>query len=66
MSCKEISRQLFLKTIPVTPPVVNKNKNPKIQYITGENTIFEPIIDATQLKILIPVGTAITIVAPVK
>jgi hypothetical protein len=50
----------------VTPPVVNKNKNPKTQNIVGVKIILFPIIEANQLKILIPVGTAITIVAPVK
>jgi hypothetical protein len=61
-----MSSLLFLKIIPVTPPTVNKNKNPIIQKDTGFHMIFVLIRDATQEKILIPVGTAIIIVAAVK
>jgi hypothetical protein len=51
---------------PVTPPIVNKNRNPVAQYIGVANLILPPYIVANQLKILIPVGTAIIIVAAVK
>ena len=52
--------------IPVKPPTVNKNKKPtthKIVDITGQVI---PYNVAIHEKILIPVGTAITIVAEVK
>jgi len=45
---------------------VNKNKNPNAQTIGVLNEILPPYIVANQLKILIPVGTAIIIVAAVK
>jgi hypothetical protein len=61
-----MSRVLLLKTIPVTPPTVNKKRNPNTQRVTGVQNIGDPIILATQLKILIPVGTAIIMVALVK
>jgi len=52
---------------PVTPPKVNKNKNPKAKIKEGvinKNRACHK--EATQLNILTPVGTAITIVAAVK
>ena len=66
MSCKSISRDPFAKTIPVKPPSVNKNINPIAHIIGVVNLIFPPYIVAIQLNILIPVGTAIIIVAAVK
>jgi len=45
---------------------VNKNKKPTAQTIGVLNVILPPYIVANQLKILIPVGTAIIIVAAVK
>jgi hypothetical protein len=56
----------FAKIIPVNPPIVNKNTKPEAHNICGENLIFVPYIVAIHLKILIPVGTAIIIVADVK
>jgi len=48
------------------PPIVNNNKNPK-QKINGVlKSSKPPHIVASQLNILIPVGTAIIMVAPVK
>jgi hypothetical protein len=61
-----MSKVLFLKTIPVTPPTVNKKRKPNTHKVTGVQNIGEPIILATHLKILIPVGTAMIIVALVK
>ena len=52
--------------IPVTPPVVNKKINPIAHNIGVEYLRFEPCIVASQLNTLIPVGTAIIIVAAVK
>jgi hypothetical protein len=54
------------KTIPVSPPKEKRKINPNLQIKAGFNDIFEPKIVAIQLKILIPVGTAIIIVAAVK
>lgn len=54
------------KIIPVTPPVVNKKINPKTHNIGVEYAIFVPCNVASHLNTLIPVGTAIIIVAAVK
>lgn len=52
--------------IPVTPPVVNKTMKPRTQSTGAEYLIIDPYKVASQLKILIPVGIAIIIVAAVK
>lgn len=52
--------------IPVSPPIVNKKINPRTQSIGVSNLILDPCRVANQLNTLIPVGTAITIVAAVK
>jgi len=54
------------KTIPVNPPKVNKNIKPLANNMGVVKTILPPNIVAIQLNILIPVGTAIIIVAAVK
>jgi len=56
----------FDKTIPVKPPNVNKKIKPLANSIGVFKTILPPNMVATQLKILIPVGTAMIIVALVK
>jgi len=61
-----MSRAELDKIIPVTPPVVNKKINPKAHNIGAEYLIFDPWIVASQLNTLIPVGTAMIIVAAVK
>jgi hypothetical protein len=66
VSCKRRSILLLLSVIPVRPPKVNKNKNPKLHKKTGDKTTKEPNKVPNQEKTLIPVGTAITIVAAVK
>jgi hypothetical protein len=66
VSCKAISIPEFDKIIPVKPPNVNKKMKPFANNIGVFKTIEPPNIVATQLKILIPVGTAIIIVALVK
>jgi hypothetical protein len=66
VSCKAISIPEFDNTIPVNPPNVNRKINPLAKSIGVFRTIEPPNIVAIQLKILIPVGTAITIVALVK
>lgn len=55
------------RTTPVSPPIVKRNRNPTANRGAGlERSIAPPHIVASQLKILIPVGTAIILVAAVK
>ena len=54
------------KMIPVRPPRVNKKINPKDHNIEVSSIIIEFLIVVIHLKILIPVGIAIIIVAAVK
>jgi hypothetical protein len=54
------------RIIPVNPPKVNKKIKPKAKSIGVLKVREPPHIVAIQLKILIPVGTAIIIVAAVK
>ncbi len=53
-------------TTPVTPPTVNRKMKPIAQTIGLLNSRLPPHIVAIQLKILMPVGTAMTMVAAVK
>ena len=66
MSCKAVSTPALAKTTPVTPPRVNKTINPIAQSIGVLKLIEPPHIVATQENTLIPVGTAIIIVAAKK
>ena len=66
MSCKIISIEEFDNTIPVNPPIVNKKRKPKTQRVGALYEIWVPWRVASHLKILIPVGTAMIIVAAVK
>ena len=50
----------------MTPPTVNRNRKPMHQSIGVLNSTEPPHIVAIQLKILMPVGTAMTIVAIMK
>lgn len=52
--------------IPVTPPMVNSTINPRTHRTGGEYLMTDPYSVASQLKILMPVGMAIIIVAAVK
>lgn len=52
--------------IPVSPPAVNRKINPRAQSMGVSYLTWEPRIVASHLKTLIPVGTAIIIVAAVK
>jgi hypothetical protein len=61
-----MSRAELDKMMPVTPPVVNRKINPKAHNIGVEYFILDPCKVASQLNTLIPVGTAIIIVAAVK
>lgn len=54
------------RTIPVNPPIEKRKINPRHQIKEGFRDTFVPKIVAIHLKILIPVGTAIIIVAAVK
>lgn len=54
------------KITPVSPPTVNKKMNPKAHRKAGLKENCVPCNVASQLKILIPVGTAIIIVEDVK
>lgn len=66
MSCNTTSKALFANTIPVKPPTVNKKTNPIAQSMGESSLKAPPNRVAIQLKIFIPVGTAIIIVAAVK
>lgn len=61
-----ISIDELASMIPVKPPIVKRKMKPKAQYIGAVIDIFLPVKVASQLKTLIPVGTAIIIVAVVK
>ena len=66
MSCKAVSTPAFAKTTPVTPPTVNRKIKPNAQTIGVLKEIEPPHIVAIHEKILIPVGTAMIMVAAKK
>jgi hypothetical protein len=66
VSCKIISNAELAKIIPVTPPVVNRKINPSAHSIGAVYLMFDPWRVANHLNTLIPVGTAMIIVAAVK
>lgn len=61
-----MSKEELDRTTPVKPPTVNKITNPNAHIIAGLNTNRTPCIVPSHLKTLMPVGTAIIIVAEVK
>jgi len=61
-----MSRDEFDRHTPVSPPIVNRKINPRTHSIGVVNLILDPWIVASHLNTLIPVGTAIIIVAAVK
>jgi len=61
-----MSREEFDRIMPVTPPVVNRKINPIAHSIGVVYLMFDPCIVANHLNTLIPVGTAMIIVAAVK
>ena len=61
MSSDELARM-----IPVRPPIVKRKMKPRVHSIGGSKEILFPWIVANHLNTLIPVGTAIIIVAAVK
>lgn len=66
MSCRTTSIEELARTIPVSPPSVNKNTNPRAHSKGVSHCKFDPCRVAIHLNTLIPVGTAIIIVAAVK
>lgn len=66
MSCNITSIEELDNIMPVSPPIVNRKINPKAHNIGSSNLIGFPQIVANHLNTLIPVGTAIIIVAAVK
>lgn len=66
MSWSAISKAAFARTTPVNPPIVNRKTNPRAHIIGVVRLSRVPLAVAIHLKTLIPVGMAITIVAPVK
>lgn len=52
--------------IPVKPPIVKRKMKPRAHSIGVSYLIFLPWMVASHLKTLMPVGTAIIIVAAVK
>jgi hypothetical protein len=56
----------FAKITPVNPPMVNEKIKPNANSKVARNSKSPPHNVANQLNILIPVGTAIIIVAAVK
>jgi len=61
-----MSNEELASTIPVRPPTVNKKRNPITHRTGASGDSGVPWSVASQEKILIPVGTAIIIVAEVK
>jgi len=66
VSWNAISSPAFAKITPVTPPIVNNSINPNTKSKGVLNDIHPPNKVDIQENILIPVGTAIIIVAAVK
>jgi hypothetical protein len=66
VSCNAISIPAFASTTPVTPPTVNRMIKPIANNIGARMCTLPPQIVAIQLKIFIPVGTPIIMVAAVK
>jgi len=66
VSWRAISKELLASTIPVNPPTVKRNRKPSTHNIGLSGLAGVPCSVASQEKILMPVGTAIIIVAEVK
>jgi hypothetical protein len=62
-----MSRPAFARATPLSPPTVKRKMNPTANRVAGfDLSVAPPYLVASQLKILIPVGTAMMIVAAVK
>lgn len=66
MSWRTISSDEFDRTIPVSPPTVNRKINPRAHSIAGDHLMLPPCRVASQLNTFTPVGIAIIMVADVK
>ena len=66
MSWRATSSDALDRTIPVIPPIVNSIINPRAHRRAGANVGRPPCRVATHLNTLIPVGTAMIIVAEEK
>lgn len=66
MSCRTTSIEELERTIPVKPPKVKRKIKPIAQTIGASHLTRDITIVEIHLKILIPVGTPIIIVAAVK
>jgi hypothetical protein len=66
VSCRTTSREELASTMPVRPPILNRKINPMAQRRAGSLLIGTPCRETSHLKILMPVGTPITMVAAVK
>jgi hypothetical protein len=61
-----MSMEEFERIIPVNPPIVKRKINPKAHIKEGLLFVWPPKIVINHLNTLIPVGTAMIIVAAVK
>lgn len=61
-----MSIEEFDRTIPVSPPTVNKKINPRDHRRGTSMTKWDPLSVASHLKTFTPVGMAMTMVAAVK
>lgn len=61
-----MSNDELARTIPVSPPTVNRKIKPRAHSIAGDHLMFPPCKVASQLKTFTPVGIAIIMVADVK
>jgi hypothetical protein len=61
-----MSNEELARTIPVSPPTVNRKINPKAQRSGVSHLIEPPCSVASQLNTFTPVGIAIIMVADVK
>ena len=66
MSCSAISKPAFASTTPVNPPTVKRKMKPRANSIGVARTIRPPHMVANHENTLIPVGTAMIMVADVK
>ena len=66
MSCRTTSSDELARTMPVSPPTVNRKMNPSAHSMAALHLIFPPCRVASQLNTLTPVGMAMIIVADVK
>lgn len=61
-----MSKEELDRTIPVSPPTVNRKMKPRAHSIAGDHLMLPPCRVASQLNTLTPVGIAMIIVADVK